>query len=590
MAPLPAKTGAAQVESVPTQEHKQPLPQTIEELEKLTDAQVVALAKQEGIDIQELREILMAGRKMPAFLQDKKSATVVPREKPELPTLDQLIEQNHRPLSEEELKRLSNLYFDKTSESVPEAQPALLEIGKKYAGFIDKHVRGRKVEVAMLVGFLLYRQATWIFNAWLVEQHGERKVNQFSSTPLGSMLGVIGMDARWAEGLDLLIRCSFCGTRLWIDISNWYRTFRHHPEVWAHQPDVFLQDLFVYIQRAQRFFSDPLYYGAQLSLLKRILVGMALPLTWFSVFANRSPGHALGDSRFKGALNYAFASVQSDIGHKLDRLYDSKIKESTRHKLFKYSGGILRERLFLDITSWVYRYGRGRYISNKNKGHFGTYMARRAGKYTIKHAYTHGVIELLKIFCRHGGLQAGGWLFKQFGALLSKMGFFRKNPFSLFNDGLKALGVKTGLLKPEQDVHELLTYVAAIFPGALVRSVKQHVPRQDLPAIEKYCPDFVNHLNNMNGLSPYDILRMFAYNPFVVKTMADGVSAVRQALPAATWAKVSRSFYNEMMIDAFLNRERMVCQLVTEPIIARLSKPVLHKMYEKLLPDNNHKK
>ena len=496
-------------------------------------------------------------------------------------------EEQKYPVSDEALKYSSLLYYGPEAESVPAPKNGFVEVGEKYDAFVKKYIRGKKTEKVLLAGYILYRQATWIYNTWLMETarttHDQEKINSFSKSFFGEMLSVTGMNSRMLETADVMVRTAFCGTRLWGDMSDWIKAFRQ-PMLWADDPDRLFEDFYWKWRSAYKYFSNPFYYGRQLSLVKRVVLGLSLPLAWSSVFSIKSPGNPLGNPMFRTAAQNALAAVVYEGGDEVERAFERKLTPKKRSRIFHKTGGIVRERFFTDIARWYIRYAQRRYIYRVKQQDLAPHMARCAGKYIIRHLYMQGAVELLKVFCRNGGIQTTGWIGDKIGWVLSKAGFFRRNPKDQTHDFLKKLCMEHEILREDQDLNEVLVYPAVVFPGAFARAVQQVVSKQMLPLIEQDAPQFVEYLNAMNDISPYDLLHAWPYNPMIIHTMWSSIDGVRKALPAHIWKKVLAKFLNEMIIDAFLNRERLVCQYFTESIIGYFSKPILKKLNHTFLP------
>lgn len=571
---------------------------TIEKLEGMSEEEIDELLAEEGIDANEIRAILggqapqkdsedeLVKKKLPAALQPHPAPLPdISKNSP----LSELVtkEQEKYPIPDYITQRHVLSYTGPEAKSVPEPKDGAIELGEKYDKFLHKYVKGKRPEVIALVCYILYRQASWIYEQYLQEQAktDAEKKNLMTHTAAGHIAGMMGFNSSLISGADLLIRLSFCGTRLWMDMSDWWRTAKN-PYLWMHDPELFMRRFFRNWERAKGFFYDPLYYGTQMKLLSRIMVGLSMPFAWANFFSNNSPGNPMGNPIFQCALQGALRTTASEVSYKAEQLYMRKVSEKKQSSLFQKSGGIIRERLFTDVASWLTYYVSHNYIyPSKKKKEFLPYMGRQVGAYMIRHVYMHFVINALKEVCRRGGLRAVGWVSKKVGSVFSALGFFKRNPADQLHDGIKRLCVNHSLLNDEQDVHEILVYPATIFPGAFCRATQQVITRRELPVVACKDPHFVDHLNTMTEISPYDFLRHFSMNPMFPQQMWAAVDAVKHAVSPSQWQKILRNFLNEMTIDLLFNRERIFCQYLTENVIGWMSAPLLNRINNALLPE-----
>jgi len=373
---------------------------------------------------------------------------------------------------------------------------------------------------------------------------------------------------------------TFCRSSDSSDLSASIKEFKQMQ--FFMDPDAFLLRVKYRIERVKSLFNNPFYYGANVSLFKRAVLGLALPFTWATVFSSTSPGVPLDNPVLKMALGSVTGVLAQEAGFLAQNTFEKKVPAQKQRKLFHKSGGIIRERLFVDIALWAADYGKKRFIDGKKISPI-SYFGRRAGEYGIQHVYLHFLIQALQMGVRGGGVRAAYWCLRKVGLVISKMGFCAKNPFDSARTGIRKKFVDSGVLQENQELEEVLVYPAAIFPGAFARAVKRVVSRKAAADVLAKDPKFISYLNHMHGIAVYDLLRLMAVNPLVHQEMSARVVRIKDAVSASQWKCILKEFVSELFIEVFLDRQRLICQAITEPLLSVASAPLLNKMY-KMLP------
>ena len=241
---------------------------------------------------------------------------------------------------------------------------------------------------------------------------------------------------------------------------------------------------------------------------------------------------------FRTAAQNALAAVVYEGGDEVERAFERKLTPKKRSRIFHKTGGIVRERFFTDIARWYIECAQRRYIYRVKQQDLAPHMARCAGKYIIRHLYMQIAVELLKVFCRNGGIQTTGWIGdKEIIGFFFKSRFLSSKSKDQTHDFLKKLCMEHEILREDQDLNEVLVYPAVVFPGAFARAVQQVVSKQMLPLIEQDAPQFVEYLNAMNDISPYDLLHAWPYNPMIIHTMWSSIDGVRKGASSSYMEK-----------------------------------------------------
>ena len=473
-------------------------------------------------------------------------------------------------------------YASPYSVTIPEPQPPLVAIGSKIAHFLDTHVRGKRLEVVAMITYIVYRQLSFLYMQRVKELCQQSPIhNKSGLTETETILGMMGFNSRALSYTDFLVRASFCSARMWLDLTACIKAFKQYE--FLQDPEGYLRTIKFYVDRARQLFTNPLYYGMSVSLVKRVVIGLAVPFAWAGLFSKISPGVPLQNPLMKEALSNAVMTVTQEGGMQAQQLFVKKTSSRLQKTLFNFSGGIIRERLLMDVASWMGDYATQRYV-HQEKVKPGTFLGRKMGEYAIRHVYMHGLIYILSHAIKGGGLQVFGWLGHKFGWLLSKLGFFQENPVSSVHTALHKQCITTGLLQPHQKLEEVLVYPATVFPGAFARAVRAVITKQALAPVLAKDPGFLGCVNAMYGISVYDLLQNMLVNFLVPQQMSRRVTRIKNAVTEAQWRKILRRFLNELVVELFFDRRRLVCQVVTESILGWLSRPLLHSLYKKVLP------
>lgn len=562
----------------------------LDNLEQMSDAEIEALLAQEGIDGQEVASVVREELKalidqpqtrLPAGMMVSSAAQ---QPAPSV-TLSDLIAREQSKSGEDDsfLRHYLTFYSSPDFASIPAPKPVIEEVYTKLLDFIETKVRGQRLETVAMVAFIVYRQLSWFYLQYIKEQLDEKGLSgrAYDYSYAESFLGLLGFNSRALAYTDLFIRVSVCSMRLYLDLSSWMKEFKEG--MFFADPDGFLRLFKNHLHRAQFMFKNHDYYGIHLSLIKKVVLGLALPFTWAGLFSKKSPGAPFQNPIFQSALSGFSRQLSYEAGWNTQQRFELTVPQPLQKKLFNKSGGLIRERLFVDMSQWVGRYVGRRYAYNEDIK-ASTYFGRKVGKYALRHVYLHVLINMIRSATRHGALQATGWVSQKLGLLLTKIGFFSENPTDASRRWLHRACVSNGLIEEGQSLEEVLVYPAAIFPGAFARAVRTVITKQKLAPVLARSKAFIAHLNAMHGISPYDLLRMMSINPMAPQQMSSHVTSVKSAVSSEDWQKILTAFLNELVIEIFFDRQRIICQVITEPLLSLASKSVLHSLYGEFLP------
>jgi hypothetical protein len=560
------------------------------------------LAKQcahEGFDFNEINELVqgeLAGRSLdgeqePASFKrvpDMGSlapsvAAAIAMPQGQAPTLDDLIAQqkvvvNQQGFIDWQIASYASPY----SATIPEPQAPLVALGSGIAHFLDTKVRGKRLEVVAMVSYIMYRQLSFFYTQRVSELcaqaplHGKVKFTQTEA-----ILGMMGFNSRALAYTDFLLRASFCSARMWMDLSACLKAFKQYE--FLRDPEGYLRTVKFYIDRARQLFTNPLYYGTNLSLMKRVVIGLAVPFAWAGLFSNISSGVPLQNPLMKQALGNAAMTLAQEGGMHAQQMFVKKTSPRLQKKLFQLSGGVIRERLLMDVACWGGEYAIERYVHGE-KVQPAAFVGRKMGEYAIRHIYMHGLIYILSRAIRGGALQVCGWMGHKVGWLLSALGFFQENPVNSMNKALHKQCLSMGLLESHQGLEEVLVYPATVFPGAFARAVRAVITKQAVVEVLAKDPGFLGCVNAMHGISVYDLLQNMLVNFLVPQQMSRRVTRIKNAVTPAQWRKILRRFLNEVILELFFDRRRLLCQVVTESVLGWLSRPVLQSLYKHIVP------
>lgn len=572
-----------------------------EQFGDLSEEEIEKRLSQEGIDPDELKSIVVEDIKDVQKRSAKAHAATVATQ----PTISSTVDKskvaskpsgkkNLQDLIAEHKERMGNddeslknyLVFHTTpaAENIPEPGEPIIELGSKLTKFMDTHVRGKKVEVIAMAGFFVYRQL-----AWLGEEYAKEKKTGFMGyederKPVEKLLGMSFFDSKFLTYADFLLRSSFCAVRFYLDATEVWQAMKN-PLQMLQDPDAYLQFMMSKLQRAYAMYYRRDYFSGQLSLLNRVLMELALPFIWTGLLSRKeSYGDSLSHPIMRKALMNSVNLVsQSVVAKPLMNRY-SRISQEKRDKLFKQSAGIIHPDLFSKLSLWATNYTTNRFVFNNKKLNAKNYFVRKLGEYGIRNVYLNYVVKLIKEIVRRGGLQAAGNLVHKLGWVLSKLGFFQKNPLDTSNQFLKKQLVTIELLTPDQDMKELLVYPAAVCPGAFARAVTKVITKQKVAAVLAKEPRFISSLNAMAGVSVYDLMQRLAMNIMTLQEMSARVALIKNAVDPKDWAKILNNFLNEAIAEIFFDRKHIICRNFTESIIGFMSKPLLNGIYDAVLP------
>ncbi len=550
--------------------------------ETLSDEEIAQKLAEEGVDAQELKNLMAselgqrrspsvsgAGAKVGANRQSK-LAELIAKQKEAVGTTDELLQ--------------NFLVFHTTPQgsSIPEPAEPIIEVGTKVISFLNNHVKGKKPEVAAMIAFVMYRQFTWLGQKYIEERTADigRKL-----TPIENILGMTFFDSRLLTYIDFMVRGSFCAVRLYLDISKVLEDMKKMQ--FLQDPDVFLSNAWVNISRAYTMFSRHDYYHVKVSLLERVLLQLALPFVWTGLLTRKeSPDVALHHPIMQRALSGTVKTLTDELIYdKLLRQYLFKLSPEKRDKIFNSSFGLVSERLFSQLSLWVAQYANRRFVLHKKQYKLGPHMARKVGKYTVRHVYLHYLVMLVRAIVRRGGLQFAGSLVHKLGWVL---GFFKINPIDGVLNKLKHELIENDIINPGEDIKEILIYPAAACPGAFAKAVRSVITKQKIGPILAKEPRFVAALNAMHKLSVYDLMQRLTTNLMTLQEMSARVVLIKNAVDPQDWNKILNQFLNEAVAEIFLDRKHVICREFTERILTKVTSPLLHGLYSAVLPEKQY--
>jgi len=455
---------------------------------------------------------------------------------------------------------------------------------RKIGHFLDTKVRGKKIETIATVAYIIYRQTVWLYQQYAQEQMVlyNKEIGQYKPSFAASLLGVAtGFSSATTAHLDFVLRVTFCGIRLYIDARELWRRFQRME--FFLDPDAYILSVKYHLNRVQSMFSGNFYDSAHLSLIKRVVLTLVLPLSWAGMFSKLSPGAPLHHPIMKEALQRVTQTIATEVGFLGQKKFLQAVPAKKQKTLFEKSGGIIRERLFVDVAGWVAEYVHKRFIHDASL-HSGAFWGRRLGQYAIRHVYLHILISFLRSVVRNGGLKIFGSIGIGCGWLLKAIGLSPDNLARSIPASLKQSCETSGILTPEQDLKEILVYPAAFFPGAFVRAVKRVITKQQVASVLAQEPYFLSHLSAMHGVGFYDVLKQLVFNPLIQQEMSQRIAIVHSAVSAVQWQRILGAFANELIIELLFDRSHILCQFITEPLLTGLSAPLLRRIEDAVLP------
>jgi len=584
--------GSGFAESPASEESNQAL---WDKLEHMSDEEIEALLAAEGIDGRELAQTVQEGLQetMPTRMPAQALIPAgVAHDRDRMPvTLSSLVaqEQLRAPVDNEFVRHYVTLYSSPQCDTIARPKGGFEEALTKLTNFLEARVRGKPLETIAMVAFVVYRQLSWLYQQYIREEieHSPFKNKKVEFTYTETMLGMLGFNSRIFSYTDYAIRLSFCTMRLYMDLASWVRLFKQGH--FFADPDGFLRLFKNHLVRAHSMFKYHTYYGVDMSLIKKVVLGLALPFTWAGLFSRTSPGAPFQNPVFRTALAGFSHTLAQEASFAAQRKFEQKIPRQTQRKWFDRSGGLIRERLLLDMAFWTSSYINKRYVYDDPTVSAVSHFGRKAGKYAVRHVYLHALIKIISAASRGGAIQGMGKVWHKCGWLLEKLGFCNENPAEKSRRFLHKQCVAAQILEEGQSLEEVLVYPASIFPGAFVRAVRHVITKQKVAAVLKREPAFITYLNAMHGIGLYDLLRQMAVNFMAQQQMAARIAKIKIAVGDEEWRAILTQFLNELIIELFFDRQRIICQVITEPLLAWISAPVLHPLYEVALPEKTEK-
>ena len=461
------------------------------------------------------------------------------------------------------------------SSAVEPLETGTSKLLKKYSDFVTKYLGdGNRVKF-MVVAYIMYRQATWIWQKWWIECKKTPRLP--APTLFDRVTGIQDFPNRFGSvrtpgfwSVDLTLRTLFFATHSWLKLRQWWQgaqeQWRNQQLITPQQQAECLRDLSLCITTSYNFFSSPTYYGMNMSFTQELLVELALPFA-YATFMSRDP---VNHSVFAGAFAGLAGNTVFQFGQRWSNRYRTGLSTEQKESWFNRTLGVLRPSNIVVVSRMVsgavQQYLLGRPVSLK----------KEIGKETIRLVYLYIVIGMLREATRHGVLQHLHGAVNLVCKGLRKVGIMGESPLDKVRTLIEERLKEIGFLHKGQPLYEIMTSVGYIFPGALVRAVRREMTKQDLPRATYRSPRFVDALGDMNGLGPLDPLGLVMNDPqtFIPK-FGSSVTAIVSGIPQDKRAAVMTTFFNEVVAEVCFNRDSPICYMLTETILQRLGNSLL---------------
>jgi hypothetical protein len=525
----------------------------------------------EGITPEQLQELLGGFGNLEEELPD---------EKPPVPfaTFDEVVvnyEKEH-PVPQKSDRDRELSYEGAESEAVEPLESGEVKLLKKYNHFVTKTLAGKGKATMLLLSYVMYRQATWIWRKWWKESKCTPALPR--KTLLDSLLGIrefpgsigsIRTPGLWT--FDLLFRSFFSVTQLWIGLRSWWQTTQLimqrkvmvTPEQQAHH----FYRLNLILRRSWRFFTRPTYYGMHLSLGQEAMVELALPFVYASFMSKDPIGHRV----FKKALASTISGQIQYAGLSLYNRYTEKVPEDQRASWFNATLGVMRPHMITDVSTILasaahslIRYGTMRGVK------------KAVGTEVIRLVYLYIMTGMLRTATRHGAARHLHSLGHAACQGLVKVGIIGTNPLDTLHDKIVQRLCKLQLMRPDEPLCHGTSILGYMFPGALVRAVRQVVKKPDLPLALYRSPRFVTALGKLDRISPADTLYlMFSGMQEAPMEVYGGVQSIMNGVPKDKRTAVLTCFLDEVIAEVLFNRDMPTCWLFTETILGWMGNNLL---------------
>lgn len=508
----------------------------------------------------------------------------LPQEAPPVPfdTFEEVVAsyEKENPLPRLSDRDLELSYEGAESEAVEPLRSGEGKLAEKYHHFVTTTLKGKGKMTMLLFAFVIYRQATWIWREWWKESlrtpHLPQEhmldwlmgVRNFP-TSLGKISGTnIPSYGFWA--FDLMFRSFFSVTHLWTGMQSWWETTQQilqggrqvTPEQWSEH----FSSLFIRMGRSRQFFSNPTFYGMNLSFGQEALVEMALPFA-YAAFMSRDPlNHSIFNRAFAGMAN---RSIQH-LGLRGYYSYHEKVSPKKQKNWFDKTLGVVRPSTIRDLASIVGTAVEALVLGQK-------YNPKKViGTKVIELVYLYVAIGMLRTATRHGAARHLYSLGNLVCKGLRKIGILGKNPLEALQEKLAEKLEKLNILTPGEPLAHSLSMLGYVFPGALVRAVRQEMTKQDLPLATYRSPRFVAALGKLDRIAPSDIfLLFFSGMQELPMELVGSVQSIMNGITKEKRTAVLTTFFDEIVAEVFFNRDMPTCWLFTENIIYWLSSNVL---------------
>jgi len=498
--------------------------------------------------------------------------------------------------SRKELEEIALGYAGYEMHQVERPDRATTMLRKNAQAFVDTYLIGAKREKALLVSYILYRQITWVMQSSIYEKNNRL----FRDQPLSErLLSCMPFGGRTFKLIDFVIRFGFSGLQLYTDVMQKYNELQlilKRPELLSKaaekNPFFFDEMMRSWVESAKRaylFFSVPTYYGSGLGLAQGMIASLALPYVWFAYGSSSATGNPCDNAAFCSLLKVQMRAIAFDWSTRLRHHVTQAISYDRQEELFDQSFGIFQPRFLSDTVLDAGDALADSFLSKeKRKPSLVNDFTHRVGKRAIYSVVMHVIISLLAKACRAGSLQKVYRSSKFLSQIFVAGGLCKKNPAVAIKDMVKQGFVSNGFLEEGKDLCDVLDNAmlrSYVFPGAFSRAVRSVCRKQDLPLLKNSSPKFVDHLNTLDGMTTFKMLTLFSSNPMTLMTFQMASDAVyRGVIAAGKRDAVMEAFCNEVIAEVFLNREHIMCQVITETALMPFVGGTISSLQDYLLP------
>jgi len=323
--------------------------------------------------------------------------------------------------------------------------------------------------------------------------------------------------------------------------------------------------------RAYTLFTRHVHFGSDLTFTQRMMLDLLLPFIFAGFVSSRSHHGVMQVTAFQKAVTSTLMTTTEEVVANSERVANSLVSAHQWDWLFRKSFGVLRQRTVRDLIYMVSEYILRSHVAGELKDGFGEYMQNKLILYAKKSSILFVAMSLLAYGVRHGLIQKTQWLGERCGDLLVACGIARNNPVASVRQWFANVlsGDAHGFGKRNSDL--LDSPFAIVFPGELRRAVQHVVTQKDLPLLLKRNVRFMDSLGSLQEIDWTSI----GSNPFAIMFATQGSEDVIRSLSPEQRKAVSTAFFNEILINLFLNRESFVCQYSIEYLLSWLGARLL---------------